>query len=1010
MQFLKHIAILILLCCYVPLINAQSVRYSFQNFTDKEGLSDNNIHSFYQDTRGYLWMGTNEGLNRFDGFIFKKFYSNNRKNSLPSNIVNYVLEHKPGFLLISTSNGLTIFNSLTNSFEPVADTIVATKSANHIHKDRNGNIILSYADGIAFLDSAYRIKEFIKTSFSLYWAVIKVHELRSGELLAATSKGYFFIDKARKSLRPLDVDFKNANFPHYLIFSSYDSISNLIFTSEWNNGLFIIDLDQKKIERYNATPGCKNCLSTNMVFCAFADSQQKIWVGSDSGIFLLNRRTGKTNIIQHQQGEANSLLHNKTLKIYEDENKTLWFATSAGLSKLNPKAQSIREYKNEFLLKGKPATINYIIRGNDNRLYISTYGNGIFAFDEETKVIENIGKTLMPFNWSVTKSGDSIIATGHDKRIYSYHPGTKKVLPHNFLSPFYGKSNLLLFSFHHSSGDKWYSLNEGGGLVLYNNKEKKYFHYTNKDTPQPFSENYFSVAEEDEERNIWFAVNRSTQLVCWIYKTRQFKTIDFKKVPGNNNNNFAGITDILVNGNEIWAATAGTGIVVYRPATNSIKTFSINDGLAGDVVNSLFIDNKKRVWAGTAKGLSCRLPGQKYFSSFAEADGLPETNFNERTHYYDPVKNQLYLGANNSLLIFNPDELLHNKEIRIRAHLDGIKVNGKNLVYQENANIKLDYDQNNLQFNFSVVDLNSSSGINLLYRLTGADNDWINAEGQRTATYINLPAGQYILNLKILKSGMDFSAYSLPFSFTIKQAWWKSTWFFLSIVLAGILVLYIFIRRYYRGKLEHQQMIFEKKQAIEKERSRIATDMHDDLGAGLTGIKFLTENIAEHNISTNTKERLEKLKVSANKLIESMGEIIWAMNEKNNTLEDLLFHLRSYSITYCEENNLACVFNLPDNITEKIINGHHRRNIYLIVKECLHNIVKHGKAKKVNFNLIIKKDLYLTIHDDGKGFNAIESSMGNGLINMEKRAKEMNGSINIVNNNGTMVMLKIPLL
>jgi signal transduction histidine kinase len=200
----------------------------------------------------------------------------------------------------------------------------------------------------------------------------------------------------------------------------------------------------------------------------------------------------------------------------------------------------------------------------------------------------------------------------------------------------------------------------------------------------------------------------------------------------------------------------------------------------------------------------------------------------------------------------------------------------------------------------------------------------------------------------------------------------------------------------------------QRKLELEKERTRIATDMHDDLGAGLTGIKFLSETIAEYNVSKATKERLEKIKGSANKLIESMGEIIWAMNEKNNTLEDLLFYLRNYSLTYCEENNLACRFNLPENTGEQIINGYTRRNIFLIVKECLHNIVKHGNAKNVDFKIAIDKELVFEIQDDGKGFYPRES-VGNGMINMRKRSKEMNGSFVVFNNNGTSIQISVPM-
>ena len=201
----------------------------------------------------------------------------------------------------------------------------------------------------------------------------------------------------------------------------------------------------------------------------------------------------------------------------------------------------------------------------------------------------------------------------------------------------------------------------------------------------------------------------------------------------------------------------------------------------------------------------------------------------------------------------------------------------------------------------------------------------------------------------------------------------------------------------------------EKQQAIEKERTRIASDMHDDLGAGLSTIRFLSEKVKRNSFSDVTKNDAEKIAVNSNEMVQKMNEIIWAMNEKNDTLEDLLFYTRSYAVEYCEENNLDCATYLPETVPAVFVSGEIRRNVFLTVKESLHNIVKHANAKKVTIDFKINAALLVTIKDDGKGLPENGKGSGNGLRNMQKRIESVNGIFEIVNTDGVIVKIKVPL-
>ena len=227
--------------------------------------------------------------------------------------------------------------------------------------------------------------------------------------------------------------------------------------------------------------------------------------------------------------------------------------------------------------------------------------------------------------------------------------------------------------------------------------------------------------------------------------------------------------------------------------------------------------------------------------------------------------------------------------------------------------------------------------------------------------------------------------------------------------LLVVILLVLAIRIYYRRKLEKQTAVMEKQQAIEKERTWIASDMHDDLGAGLSTIRFLSEKVKRNSFSDVTKNDAEKIVVNSNELVQKMNEIIWAMNEKNDTLEDLLFYTRSYAVEYCEENNLACETYLPETVPLVFVSGEIRRNVFLTVKESLHNIVKHANAKKVIIDFKINTALLVTIKDDGKGLSENGNGSRDGLRNMQKRIESINGTFELINKNGVSVIIKIPL-
>jgi signal transduction histidine kinase len=219
------------------------------------------------------------------------------------------------------------------------------------------------------------------------------------------------------------------------------------------------------------------------------------------------------------------------------------------------------------------------------------------------------------------------------------------------------------------------------------------------------------------------------------------------------------------------------------------------------------------------------------------------------------------------------------------------------------------------------------------------------------------------------------------------------------------------VRFYYRRRLEKQLSLLEKQQAIEKERTRIATDMHDDLGAGLSRIKFLSETIGiKKQQQQPFEEDINKIREYSHEMIDKMGEIVWALNEKNDSLSDLLSYTRSYAVEYLSQNGISCTIDIQESPYEGFVSGEFRRNIFLAVKEILHNIIKHAQASSVSIFIQGNRNLSITIHDNGIGFDPENiRPFSNGIINIRKRMSDINGSVEIKSSKGTMIILHAPL-
>jgi two-component sensor histidine kinase len=429
-------------------------------------------------------------------------------------------------------------------------------------------------------------------------------------------------------------------------------------------------------------------------------------------------------------------------------------------------------------------------------------------------------------------------------------------------------------------------------------------------------------------------------------------------------------------------------------------------------VSSIFKRDNK-FWVFGEKGLFSFDKKNNLGRTYTVEDGLPANEFSPSAFVFD-ADQRCIAGTLNGLVSFFPDQL-QDSVYPPRSQLTGIYINDDLFTSapesDEIKKLNLSFRENTFSFDFSAVAFQHVANCSFEYKLDEYDETWIKSGVAPYTRYSRIPPGDYIFNLRVIDASGRISPFIKTLEIRIAKAFWQTTIFKIAVLTFILFAGWLFIKWYFNYKTRKQKLEFEKQQAIERERTRIATDMHDDLGAGLSRIKFLSQSLSNKDTNDkNIKSALEKITGYSDEMTEKMGEIVWSLNEKNDTLADLIAYSRSYAIEYLASHDIVCKANTPLGLPETFIAGEIRGNIFLSVKECLHNIVKHASASYVIFSVELGNMIKITIHDNGKGIDwNNQRAFSNGIQNIQRRMKDVKGEVKFSNEQGTKVVLTIPL-
>jgi signal transduction histidine kinase/streptogramin lyase len=457
-------------------------------------------------------------------------------------------------------------------------------------------------------------------------------------------------------------------------------------------------------------------------------------------------------------------------------------------------------------------------------------------------------------------------------------------------------------------------------------------------------------------------------------------------------------------GGRIWIASESNGVFIHD--NGNVETRSIKDGLPSDIVTSVTEDSSGRVWVSTGVGL-------------AYLDSVRSRVVHRRRDLADSyvfcsgsTKNgRLWFVTMDGLVVYKPSYGARH-EVLPSPLITSLRANGEDLAVA--CGLKLPYDRNHIEIGFVAISFRDQKDVRYQYRMSGIDPDWSPTGTTRAVTYAALPPGDYTFEVRAFDARGVPAAKTTSLDFSVVPPFWRTWWFgtlAFIVVLggAGGTVRYIEITR-----LRRQLRALEQQQALDLERLRISRDMHDEVGSTLTEIAILSE-LTKREIGNGvaTKLHLQKISDRSREVLDSISQIIWAISPKNDLLGDLAAYLRTYATQYFAHSSIHCRVDFPETFPDSRFAAESRRNIFLMVKEALHNVLKHSGATDVDVRLTVEdQTIVIVIEDNGKGFSLNEGTgKGIGLHSMKKRAQDIGGTIEFESNqpSGTRVCLRIPL-
>ncbi|TXB66813.1 SpoIIE family protein phosphatase [Vicingus serpentipes] len=762
---------LLLIVYFLSSLFLFSQNQRFKSFSIKEGLSQSTVNCIIQDQMGLIWIGTQDGLNKYDGHEFthyKKQY--NDSNSIPDNNIQSLTEDSKGNIWIGTyGGGIAIYNPKSNSFKRLnssnsllSDDIIMCfkefQNSMYIGTKRGGLNTFNYENEKITpieLDNNTQIQ-------------VRDIETFNNTVYAATSLGGIHYFQKSVWVKLLDT----------IQIQTIHSINNQLLLGGVHGELFMSSSNYFKFNKLKIE-GLKN----DGIWGICSDNSNSLWLGTFGGGLLKINATNfsLTHTYKNNIEDINSISHDVILSILKDKDGGIWIGTlGGGINYFEPSNQNFTHYND---ISGLSNNVVMSFLENKEELYIGTYGGGLNLFNKKTNSFKTLDNVSAKIIRCIYKDNDGILWLGtYGNGLIEYNPktGIAKQILNQVADDVWCITEI--------NNNLWFGT-WGSGLIKYDKKTANYTQYLSNDEFNSISENTVLTLAKTSDNNLWIGTYGSG-LNYFNISNDEFTSFGYNGATSKETNNKK-IRSIYVDENSnLWIGTDGGGLNHYNNEKQTFSYITTEQNLPNNVVYGVVEDKNKNIWVTTNYGLCRYSKKNKSISNFDYDDGLQNNEFNQGALYF---KDELiYAGGINGFNVFNPKEVESSTKNTFTL-LTSMKVMGKefNPPIRFLDSINLNYSSNFLSFQFSYIDY--SGKIQYRCKLEGFDKDWNYLENRNFMNYTNLPPGNYSLKFQGKRMGNWNNKYSI-LKINIPPPFWKTYWFYLLIivlVLAGFYTFYV---------------------------------------------------------------------------------------------------------------------------------------------------------------------------------------------------------------------------
>jgi signal transduction histidine kinase/ligand-binding sensor domain-containing protein len=994
---LKRVTLLLTLAMVIVFqSHGQHPELAFDHYNVEDGLSQSTIWNIFEDSKGFMWFCTPDGLNKFDGYSFTIYrHIKSDSNSIQSNHPFYIFEDSEGDLWIGHQGGLSKYHYRQDRFTLVY-------RVPEVRNEEDGLLPLHESDERVWAwDKQRGIIGFNKSTLK------EEINYPSPEKLVKNSKadtrfGKVINNKAFISTtNDLLIVFDFSSLTYSFLFSkvmdtayqgisatnkfAIDSLNNLWIPG--NGGLIYLDTKTLKSTQYT-----KGFSGLNLTSCAL-DKKGMLWIGSiTKGLYIMDIQTSTVTNISKKNYSENGLLYNYIESLFIDSSGNIWIGTNGfGIQKFS-------KHKNKFdhfdLKIGTNVfggnLVKAIAEDEAGNLYVGTFGNGLYVINKNGEVR----------NFSVPQNNNATgLTIGFDQDVLISNDFELFILRNDIIHPLQTVAKRLpshITSITQTDSNDVLITSDIGVLKLSKNSHQYQLKELWTSAKLPLT----SVLYKDSKERIWIGSPRSFYLLS--------KNDSVPRLMDHVTKNYIKSFSADEQGN-IWIATVGE-LICYNPETDKADYLNEKDGFINTFFYAALPGNDKKIWVSSNQGLASYNPQDKTIKNFTVMDGLQSNEFN--TGAFHQLKDgRLVFGGLNGINIFDPTSINVNSNLP-KIAFTNFMVDDQpysldtSIIYKKR--ISLRYSQNIFSFEFSGLEYTSPKNNHYMYMLKGHDKDWVQGGNRRFVRYSRIAPGQYEFKVKASNSDDVWNEEPASTTIVIRPPIYLETWFIISLSILVVTIIALIsiwiVRARYQSRLRH----FEVNHKIQLERERISRDLHDNVGSQLT---FIINQLDDGHPEIMMKEQLSEARDTARLTMSNLRETIWALHREPITVVDFTDRVKEFAMKQTK-SKLGMHLNFSENLNgDYMFNPSKALNLFRIIQEVINNVVKHSEANILTINVELKDGvLKLLIADNGKGFSVDKTERnGYGLRNIIFRAEEMGATFSISSlcDKGTTILLSL---